>query len=166
MMITLSTFFFTLLHISLWIGVALWFIRTQVRPFIRASFTQHATVIHDTQQSITQLIDTVRTADDEYMQQELECARLTRCMEQWQATMAQQTAATEQEMLSLTSRFQDRCAENIRIKGQQRAERIIVKNALKQARIQLTQQYASPHTQRDYLDTRCNTLNERYPHVQ
>jgi|GEM_PF-6676025 len=164
MTFTITSIAFTLLHVALIGGVLAFLIRYRLKPTVRASFAEHTEFIENATQDIERLVHEISAAEKEFAYQEREVSRLSVAIEQWHALQEQRAAAAELEAREFARRLRERCEETIRIQGQQRTERTIMRRALSHARVLLMQRYAAEDAQQEYICTLCKKFTQGAPH--
>jgi hypothetical protein len=147
-----SDLFFILLNNSLYIVLAVWFIKRHLLPAIRASKTIQDETRAQLSTEISQHHTTLQETQDTYQKQTREIARLTTTLEKWAGVLSQRAAMTEREHQELSFRYKERCAENARVRALKSAHTRITTQVLKNVRALLTQEYSAQEKQHEYLE--------------
>lgn len=139
---TIAHIVFILLNSGLYIGIALWYLKTHLLPSIRASWREQQETIQQLSDEVKERTGALTQADTRYAYEEREVARLTVAVEQWVGILNQRAGAEADELRAITQRYKERCEETARIRVTREAQQLVVKQTLKNARILLKQKYA------------------------
>lgn len=139
---TIAHIVFILLNSGLYIGIALWYLKTHLLPSIRASWREQQETIQQLSDEVKERTGALTQADTRYAHEEREVARLTVAVEQWVGILNQRAGAQADELRTITQRYKERCEETARIRVTREAQQLVVKQTLKNARILLKQKYA------------------------
>lgn len=154
---TMVQIIFICLNCGLYLGIGIWYLKTKLIPALWASWRDQEATLKNSADDIPRYADELAQAEQSNAREERDIARLTVCVEQWVGMLEQRAVATADDARLLAQRYRERCVENARARVLQEAERIAVRQALKNARVILKQKYADTVTEQEYTNTIIDT---------